>query len=102
MSHTSDFFLAYSSRVNIWDQALYLTISILLTVTQVELPTEQYPTMLSDRNSLDTSLLEVLISSKHECVFFRDLSDPALHIVFDAWKLVGFNECRLDAAYCLE
>jgi len=26
-----------------------------------------------------------MISSKNECVFIRDLSDPTLQIIFDAW-----------------
>jgi len=40
---------------------------------------------MSDSKSLNTSLLEVLISSKNECVFIRDLSDLTLQIIFDAW-----------------
>jgi hypothetical protein len=40
---------------------------------------------MSDSQSLNTSLLEVMISSKNERVFIRDLSDPTLEIIFDAW-----------------
>jgi hypothetical protein len=40
---------------------------------------------MSDTKSLNTSLLEVMISSKNERVFIRDLSDLTLQIVFDAW-----------------
>ena len=40
---------------------------------------------MSDSKSLNTSLLEVMISSKNECVFIRDLSDLTLQIIFDAW-----------------
>jgi len=40
---------------------------------------------MSDTKSLNTSLLEVIISSKNECVFIRDLSDLTLQIFFDAW-----------------
>ena len=40
---------------------------------------------MSDTKSLNTSLLEVMISSKNECVFIRDLSDLTLQIIFDAW-----------------
>jgi len=40
---------------------------------------------MSDTQSLNTSLLEVMISSKNECVFIRDLSDLTLQIIFDAW-----------------
>jgi len=40
---------------------------------------------VSDTQSLDTSLLEVMISSKNACLFMRDLSDLTLHIFFKAW-----------------
>jgi len=40
---------------------------------------------MSDTKSLNTSLLEVMISSKNERVFIRDLSDHTLQIIFDAW-----------------
>jgi hypothetical protein len=40
---------------------------------------------MSDTKSLNTSLLEVMISSKNERVFIRDLSDLTLQIIFDAW-----------------
>jgi len=40
---------------------------------------------MSDSKCLNTSLLENMISSKNECVFFRDLSDLTLEIIFDAW-----------------
>jgi len=38
-----------------------------------------------DSKSLNTSLLEVMISSKNELVFSRDLSELTLQIIFDAW-----------------
>jgi len=40
---------------------------------------------MSDTQSLNTSLLEVMISSKNERVFICDLSDLTLQIIFDAW-----------------
>jgi len=40
---------------------------------------------MSDTQSLNPSLLEVMISSKNECVFICDLSDLSLQIIFDAW-----------------
>jgi hypothetical protein len=40
---------------------------------------------MSDSKSLNTSLLEVMISSKNERVFIRDLCDLTLQIIFDAW-----------------
>jgi len=85
MSHRSDFFLACSSKVNIEEPAFYLTITYPLTVTQIELRRVQFPTAMSDTKSLNTSLLEVMISSKNERVFIPDLSDLTVQIVFDAW-----------------
>jgi len=40
---------------------------------------------MSYTQSLNTSLLEVMISSKNERVFIRDLSDLTLQIIFDTW-----------------
>jgi len=40
---------------------------------------------MSDSHSLNTSLLEVLIRSKNDCVFIHDLSDLTLQIIFAAW-----------------
>ena len=40
---------------------------------------------MSDTPSLNTSLLEVMISSKNEHVFIRDWSDLTLQIIFEAW-----------------
>jgi len=40
---------------------------------------------MSDSQSLNTSLLEVMISSKNEHVIIRDLSGLTLKIIFDAW-----------------
>jgi len=85
MSHRSDFVLACSSKVNIEEPAFNVTITYLLTVTQIELPRVQFPTAMSDTKSLNTSLLEVMISSENECVFICDLSDLTLQIFFDAW-----------------
>jgi len=39
---------------------------------------------MSNTKPLNTSLLEVMISSKNERVFIRDLSDLTLKIIFDA------------------
>jgi len=39
---------------------------------------------MSDSQSLNTSLLEVIISSKNERVFIRDLNNLTLLIIFDA------------------
>jgi len=40
---------------------------------------------MSHSKSLNTSLLEVTIFSKNECVFICDLSDLTLQIIFDGW-----------------
>jgi hypothetical protein len=40
---------------------------------------------MSDTQSLNTSLLEVMISSKNEPAFIRDLSDLTVQIIFDTW-----------------
>jgi len=85
MSHRSDFFLACSSKVNISKPAFYLTITYPLTVTQIELCRVQFPTAMSDTKCLNSLLLEVMISSKHENDFIGDLSDLTLQIIFDIW-----------------
>ena len=85
MSHRSNFSVACSSKVDIQEAAFYMTITYLLTVTRIELPRVQFPTAMSDTNSLNTSWLEVMISSQHEHVFIRDLSELTLQMIFDAW-----------------
>jgi hypothetical protein len=40
---------------------------------------------MSDAQSWNTSLLQVMITSKNECVFIRDLSDLTVQIIFNAW-----------------
>jgi hypothetical protein len=40
---------------------------------------------MSDTKSLNTSLLEVMISSKNVRVFIRNFSDLSFHIILDAW-----------------
>jgi hypothetical protein len=47
---------------------------------------------MSDTQSLNTLLLEVMISSKKKHVLIRDLSDLTLQIIFDTlWA--SFNAC---------
>jgi len=62
-----------------------LTILYLLTSFQFRLRTHPIPTAISDSQSLNTSLLEVMISCKNERVFIRDLNDLTPQIIFDAW-----------------
>ena len=85
MSHGSDYVLASSSNVNIEETAFYLTIRHLLTVIQVELPRVQFPTAMSDTKSLNTSMLEVMISSNNQHVFIRDFSDRTSQTILHAW-----------------
>jgi hypothetical protein len=40
---------------------------------------------MSDAQSFNTSLLEVMISFKNKRVFIRDLSNVILQNLFDAW-----------------
>jgi hypothetical protein len=56
-----------------------------LTVSQLELHSLQLRTAMPDSQSINTSLLEVMISSKNELVFIRDFNDLTLQIIFDAW-----------------
>jgi len=84
MSHISDFF-ACSCRVNSCQPAVCMPVTLLSAVSRVRLPSFLIPTAMSDSQSLNTSLLEVMISSKNEHVIFRDLSDLTLPIVVDGW-----------------
>jgi len=58
---------------------------LFLAVSQVGLPGFRIPTAMSDTQSFNTSMLEVMIYSKNERVFIRDLSDLTSQIIFDAW-----------------
>jgi hypothetical protein len=50
---------------------------------------------MSDTKSLNTLLLEVMISSKNEGVFIHDLSDLTLQIIFDAsWTSMNVGSMR--------
>ena len=63
----------------------FSTILYLLTSFQVFLHGCQIPTAMSDLKSLNTSLLEVMISSKKDRVIIRDLNDITLQTIFNAW-----------------
>jgi len=58
---------------------------LLSALCQVVLSSIQIPTAMLDSKSLETSLLEVVISSKNYGVSIRDLSDLTVQIIFDAW-----------------
>jgi len=40
---------------------------------------------MSDSKSLNTLLLDIVISSKNECVFIHELNNLTLQSIFDAW-----------------
>jgi len=101
-SHRSDFF-ACSSGVNIYNPAICCTITVLSAVTGVVFASFHIPTAMSDSQSVNTSMPEVMISSKNECDIIRDLSEITLQIVFDAWwastnvqskHLIAWNNSR--------
>jgi hypothetical protein len=66
--------------------AVCFTVTLFSAVVRVGLPSFLMSTAISETKSLNTSLLEVMISSKNEPVFIHDLSDHTLHIIFDAWR----------------
>jgi len=96
MSHMAYFFVAHSSRVNIQEPDFFLIILYLLTSFQSQLRCHPIPTAMSDSQSPNTSLLEVMISSNNERVFICDLNNLTLQIIFDAWWAsmnVGSKRC---------
>jgi len=99
MSYRSDFF-ACSCRSNNLEVAGCFTVSSVTPVFRVGSTSVLILTAMSDSKSLNTSLLEVMISSKNERVFIVWFEQP--YIANHCWCVVGFNEWRLEAAYCLE
>jgi hypothetical protein len=84
ISLRSDVFLGCSSQINVLEPAYNFTIMLLLTALQFGFLRLSTTTAMVDSKCLNTSLLEVLISSNNEHVFFRDLSDHTLQIKFHA------------------
>jgi len=84
MSDWSDYFPC-SCRANIWEPAIWFTESLFSAVFRVQLPSFWISIAMSDTQSTNTSLLDIMISSKNECIFIRDLSDLTLQIIFYAW-----------------
>jgi len=102
MSRRSDFF-AYGSTVNISEPAFSCTITKRSMLSRVRLHCILIPTAMSDSESLNTSFLEVMIFSKIDRFFIRDLSDLTLQIIFNAWwvsmnvhskRSIAWNDCR--------
>ena len=84
MSSRSDL-VARSCRVNSYKPAVCYTVTLLFAVFRVRIPSFLILTTRVDCKSLNTSLLEVVISSKNEGFFIRDLSDLTFQITFDSW-----------------
>jgi len=84
MSHRSDSGPC-NCKVNIYEPAVWDIVSLPSAVFRVRLPRFLIPTAMSHSKSLNTSLLQVMISAKNDPVFIRDLSDLTLQLVFDAW-----------------
>jgi len=85
MSHRYYFCVACSSRVNIWETALYIILTLHLTVSQIKLHSFQSQIAMSGSQSLNTSLLEVVMCSKNKHVCICELSDLGLQIISDTW-----------------
>jgi len=84
MSHRSDCF-ACSCRVNSEELAVCFGVSLLSAVVRVGLPSIQIPTAMSRSISLNISLPEVMICSRNESLFIRDLSNLTKQIIFNSW-----------------
>jgi len=85
VSCRSYFCLACSSRVNIEAPVFYSRIMSLWTVLQLELHSLQHPTAMWDSQSINTSLLQVMIYSKREQIFIPNLTDLTLQIILVTW-----------------
>ena len=76
-----------------------MTIPYLLTSFQLQLPSHLIPTVMSDSQSLNSSLLEVMISSTNECVFIRDLNNLTLQIILKVrWAYINVGS-KLSIAW---
>jgi hypothetical protein len=84
MCHRSGYF-ACSSTVNIEEPAFCFRITLLLAVSQVGISDFPITAIMLDSNSLNTSLLEVMMSSNNRHVCISNLSDHTLHIIHDVW-----------------
>jgi len=97
MSHLSYFFLIRSSGVIIEVRTFYYAMMSLISVSSVELWSFQICTMMSDLKSLNTSLLEVMISSKYKHLFICELSNLTFYIIFDT----NWASTNLDPKYSI-
>jgi len=74
-------------------------LSLLGTLIQLELHSNQIPNTMSHSQSINTSLLEVMISSQKEPVFIRDLNGLTLQIICDAWWTSMNVDSKLSIAW---
>jgi len=84
MSYWSEYFPC-SCRVSIEEPAFCFTVSLFSAVSPVGIPSFLISTTMLNTQHLNNSLLKIMIYSKNECIFIRDLSDLTLQIIFDAW-----------------
>jgi len=84
MSYRSDLFTC-RYRVNIYEHAVCWIVTLLSAFSRVRLPSFPMPTAMSNAKSLNTSLLEVTISSQEERVIIGDLGHLTFQLIFDAW-----------------
>jgi len=71
--------------VNIEEPAFCVTVSFFSPISPVRIPSFPLTTTMPATQSLNTSLLEVIIPYTNERDFIPDLSDLTLQIIFDAW-----------------
>jgi len=84
MFYRSEFFAA-SFRVNNQEPAVSFTVLLHSALAQVRLPSVLIPTTMSDSKWLNTSLVEVMLSSNDERDFILDLNNLSFELIFDAW-----------------
>jgi hypothetical protein len=103
MQCLTDLIFSLGAVVSILEPTVCYTRTLLSAVLRVRLPSIVIFTTMSDSESLNTSLLEGMISSKNKRVFIRDLSQLTLQITFYAWwasmnvgskQPIGWNNSR--------
>lgn len=103
ISDRYDFVHARSSMVSSQEAALYLPITCVLIVPQIEMDSFKLCSALSDSHSLNALLLEVMTLPKYKHHYVHNFSDITLQILFDAWRAsmnvvlkhpLGCNNCR--------
>lgn len=78
-------FFACRCRVNIYEPRVSFTISLLSAVSQIGLPSCIISTAMLESESWNTSLLQVMVSSKNNQVLFHDVCDHSVPTIVNAW-----------------